>query len=148
MAELEEWIAFFEEKSCEEWVGVAHIRIDLQEAYEGGYWSSDGFWGEGGDVAQGVGSGRGVEEVQETSGGSGALDGGKFSGGYEGNDGGGWRISGRGGKGAIGKRGAGAACEAGADHRNGAFGNVWGDRVLGGVAAMSPYMEAGSLRMN
>ena len=33
MAALEGWIAFFEEKSCEEWAGVAHIRIDLQTAY-------------------------------------------------------------------------------------------------------------------
>ena len=33
MAELEEWVAFFEEKGCEEWAGVAHLRIDLQTAY-------------------------------------------------------------------------------------------------------------------
>ncbi len=33
MAELEDWIAFFEEKGCEEWAGVAHLRIDLQTAY-------------------------------------------------------------------------------------------------------------------
>ena len=32
-AELEEWVAFFEEKGCGEWAGVAHIRIDLQTAY-------------------------------------------------------------------------------------------------------------------
>ena len=35
MAELEEWIAFFEEKGCGEWVGVAHIRLGLQDAYTG-----------------------------------------------------------------------------------------------------------------
>ena len=33
MAELKEWVAFFEEKGCEEWVGVDHLRIDLQTAY-------------------------------------------------------------------------------------------------------------------
>lgn len=33
MAELEGWVAFFEEKGCGEWAGVAHIRIDLQDAY-------------------------------------------------------------------------------------------------------------------
>ena len=33
MAELKAWIAFFEEKRCEEWAGVAHLRIDLQTAY-------------------------------------------------------------------------------------------------------------------
>lgn len=35
MAELEGWVAFFEEKGCGEWAGVAHIRIDLQDAYTG-----------------------------------------------------------------------------------------------------------------
>ena len=33
MAELKEWVAFFEEKGCGEWAGVAHIRIDLHDAY-------------------------------------------------------------------------------------------------------------------
>ncbi len=35
MAELEEWIAFFEEKGCEEWVGVADLRLSLKDAYTG-----------------------------------------------------------------------------------------------------------------
>ena len=35
MAKLEEWVAFFEEKGSGKWAGVAHIRIDLQDAYTG-----------------------------------------------------------------------------------------------------------------
>ncbi len=33
MAALEEWVAFFEEKGCEEWVGVADLRLSLKDAY-------------------------------------------------------------------------------------------------------------------
>ncbi len=33
MTELEEWVAFFEEKGCEEWVGVADLRLSLKDAY-------------------------------------------------------------------------------------------------------------------
>ena len=33
MAALEEWVTFFEEKSCEEWVGVADLRLRLKDAY-------------------------------------------------------------------------------------------------------------------
>lgn len=35
MAALEEWVAFFEEKGCEEWVGVADLRLSLKDAYTG-----------------------------------------------------------------------------------------------------------------
>ena len=35
MAALEDWIAFFEEKGCEEWAGVADLRISLKDAYTG-----------------------------------------------------------------------------------------------------------------
>ena len=35
MAELEEWIEFFAEKGCEEWVGVADLRLSLKDAYTG-----------------------------------------------------------------------------------------------------------------
>ena len=35
MAELEDWIAFFEEKGSEEWVGVADLRLRLNDAYTG-----------------------------------------------------------------------------------------------------------------
>ena len=35
MAELEEWIVFFEEKGCGEWAGVADLRLSLKDAYTG-----------------------------------------------------------------------------------------------------------------
>ena len=144
MAALEGWIAFFEEKGCGKLAEVASLRLCLKDAYTGVAIGLRTGSEERDDVAQGVGVGRGVEGVQEASGGSGAVDGEGISEGGEGIGGDGSRISGRGGKGAI---GAGEA-RTDADHWDGAFGNVWGDWVLGGVASRASPREADSPRMN
>ena len=76
------------------------------------------------------------------------MDGGGISEGCEGIGGDGSRISGRGGRGAIGKRSAGAACEADADYWDGVFGSFRFDWVLGGVAARASHKEADPSGMN